>query len=70
MSTQEIKTKILKRIIEIDDINTLKQLDIILDTTDKNITKFLDFAFQKSQNNSFEETEDYTNYIKEWVKNM
>ena len=70
MGTQEIKTKILKRIVEIDDVNTLKQLDIILDTTNENISKFLDFAFEKLQNNNFEETEDYTNYIKEWVKNM
>jgi len=68
MSTLEIKNKIIKRIIEIDDIHMLKSLEILLNTSDDNISKFLNLAFEKNDNSN--ETEDFNSYIKEWVKNM
>jgi len=68
MSTLEIKNKIIKRIIEIDDIHMLKSLEILLNTSDENISKFLNLAFEKNDNSN--ETEDFNSYIKEWVKNM
>jgi hypothetical protein len=66
----QLKTKIIQRIIEIDDIELLKSIEYLIDTSDKNISKFLLFANKKLQQENANETEDFTAYIKEWVKNM
>ena len=68
MDSLQLKNKIIQRIIEIDDINLLKSIDVLFNTSDKNISKFLAFANEKLI--QADETEDFTNYIKEWVKNM
>ncbi|UMB60111.1 hypothetical protein MHL31_13620 [Lutibacter sp. A80] len=68
MDSLQLKNKIIERIIEIEDIKLLKSIDGLLNTSDKNISKFLAFANDKFSEAN--ETEDYTNYIKEWVKNM
>jgi len=70
MNNPQLKNKIIQRIIEIDDINLLKSIDLLFNTSDENISKFLNVAFEKKQDENSNETEDYTNYIKEWVKNM
>lgn len=68
MDSSQLKNKIIQRIIEINDVELLKAIDVLFDTSDKNISKFLAFANEKiSQAN---ETEDFTDYIKEWVKSM
>lgn len=68
MNAPELKTSIIKRIIEIDDTELLKSLEILFNTSDKNIAKFLELANEKLLQEN--ETEDFTAYIKEWVKNM
>ncbi len=68
MDSIQLKNKIIQRIIEIEDINLLKSIDVLLNASDKNISKFLTSANDKLSEAN--ETEDYTNYIKEWVKNM
>ena len=68
MDSLQLKNKIIQRIIEIDDINLLKSIDVLFNTSDKNISKFLAFANEKLMQT--DETEDFTDYIKEWVKNM
>jgi hypothetical protein len=68
MNAPELKKTIIKRIIEIDDIELLKSLEGFFNTSDKNISKFLELANEKLQQEN--ETEDFTAYIKEWVKNM
>ncbi len=70
MASLQLKNKIIQRIIEIDDVNLLKSIDLIFNTSDKNISKFLAFANEKLQNQDINETEDFTAYIKEWVKSM
>ncbi len=70
MDSLQLKNKIIQRIIEIDDVNLLKSIDLIFNTSDKNISKFLAFANEKLQNQDINETEDFTAYIKEWVKSM
>jgi len=70
MNTAGLKIKILERIIEIDDIELLKSLESLVNTSDKNILKFLELANEKLQQENENETEDFTAYIKEWVKNM
>lgn len=70
MNAPKLKIAIIKRIIEIDDIELLKYLEGLFNTTDKNISKFLLLANEKLQQENENETEDFTAYIKEWVKNM
>ncbi len=70
MNAPKLKIALLQRIIEIDDTELLKSLEGLLNTTDKNISKFLELANQKLQQEDENETEDFTAYIKEWVKNM
>ncbi|WP_372745746.1 hypothetical protein [Lutibacter sp.] len=70
MNSLELKNKIIERIIEIDDVNILQSIYILFNTSDKNIDKFLKFVFEKTQDDQLKETEDFTAYIKEWVKNM
>lgn len=70
MNTLQLKNKIIQRIIEIDDVQLLKVLEPIFNTSDKNILKFFTLADENLQNQCLNETEDFTSYIKEWVKNM
>jgi uncharacterized membrane protein YqhA len=70
MDTLQLKNKIIQRIIEIDDVKLLKSIQYIFNTSDKNISKFLTFSNEKLQNEHTNETEDFTTYIKEWVKSM
>jgi len=70
MNSLELKNKIIQRIIEIDDINLLKSMHLLFNTSDKNISKCLNFVFEKTSEDKLNETEDFTEYIKEWVKNM
>lgn len=70
MNTLQLKNKIIQRIIEIDDVQLLKAIEHIFNTSDKNILKFFALANENLQNQRLNETEDFTSYIKEWVKNM
>jgi len=70
MDALQLKNKIIQRIIEIDDLKLLKSIEYIFNTSDENISKFLAFTNEKIQNENFSETEDFTSYIKEWVKSM
>jgi len=68
--SQQLKNKIIQRIIEIDDTKLLKTIDAIFSSSDKNISKFLAFSNEKFQNQDINDVEDFTDYIKEWVKSM
>jgi hypothetical protein len=70
MNAPKLKIAIINRIIEIDDIELLKSIESLFNTSDKNISKFLELANEKLQQENENETEDFTAYIKEWVKNM
>ena len=68
MNSLELKNKIIQRIIEIDDVNLLESIDALFNDSDKNVLKFLILANDKFQQES--ETDNFSDYIKEWVKNM
>ncbi len=70
MDSLQLKNKIIQRIIEIDDVNLLKAIEYFFNTSDNNISKFISFVDEKVQQENLNETEDFTDYIKEWVKSM
>ncbi|MGV8945077.1 MAG: hypothetical protein ACOH1N_01490 [Lutibacter sp.] len=70
MNATGLKHKIIQRITEIEDVELLKSIDNLFNTSDENISKFLANVSEKFQNDDVNETEDFTGYIKEWVKNM
>lgn len=70
MNAPELKIALIKRIIEIDDLTLLKSLEGVFNTSDQNISKFLELANENLLQENENETEDFTAYIKEWVKNM
>jgi len=70
MKTQDLKNKIIARINQIDNEKTLSSIDVLLNSSNENIAKFLSISLEKMKDNTISETEDFTGYIKEWVKSM
>lgn len=70
MQDQVLKEKIIEKINEIEDVNILKSIEIIFNSSEEEIAKFLTFAIEQNKNINGDETVEYTDYIKEWVKNM
>lgn len=70
MDTLQLKNKIIQRIIEIDNKHLLVLLENFLNTSDENIEKLMQLLIDKINTDRLNETEDFTDYIKEWVKNM
>ena len=70
MQDQVLKEKIIERINQIEDVNILKSIEILFNSSEEEIAKFLTFAIEQNKNAEVSETSEYTDYIKEWVKNM
>jgi len=63
MEKDQLKENILERIDQIDDMNMLNAIHTILNKLDSGEIDFDDV-------NEALEKEDFSGYIKEWVKNM
>lgn len=63
MEKEELKKNILERINQIDDLNRLNAIQTILNTLENE-------QLSLDQVNNALETEDFSGYIKEWLKNM
>ena len=63
MEKEELKRNILERINQIDDINRLNAIQTILNTLENEQLSLEDI-------NNVLETEDFSGYIKEWLKSM
>lgn len=70
MDKLQLKDRIIARITEIDDVKLLRDLDTLLESSNDNIATVLSAVNNKLQHGYRKETEDFNNYIKEWVKNM
>ena len=70
MDTLQLKNKIIQRITQIEDINLLKSIESLFNTSDENISKLVSYMNEKLKHENSNETEDFTDYIKEWVKSM
>ncbi|MGV6846722.1 MAG: hypothetical protein ACWA42_11410 [Lutibacter sp.] len=69
MKTQMLKEEVIKKISEIQNDELLESLSKLLEMPTSNLSSFLKMANSKIQEN-YSETEDFTGYIKEWVKSM
>ncbi|MDX5583366.1 MAG: hypothetical protein QNK20_00350 [Aureibaculum sp.] len=63
MEKVELKKNILERINQIDDLNKLNAIQTILNTLENE-------QLSVDEVNNVLETEDFSGYIKEWLKNM
>ena len=63
MKKEELKKNILERIDQIDDLNRLNAIQTILNTLENE-------QLSLDEINNKLETEDFSGYIKEWLKNM
>jgi len=63
MEKVELKKNILERINQIDDLNKLNAIQTILNTLENE-------QLSIDEVNNVLETEDFSGYIKEWLKNM
>jgi hypothetical protein len=63
MEKVELKKNILERINQIDDLNKLNAIQTILNTLENE-------QLSVDEVNNILETEDFSGYIKEWLKNM
>ena len=63
MKKEKLKALLLERISKIDDINKLTALQSILNTLEND-------QLSLDEVNNALETEDFSGYIKEWLKNM
>jgi len=70
MDTAQLKHKIIERILDIEDENVLKSINTILESSNKSIVDIASIIFEKIQNEDVSEVDNYSEYIKEWVKNM
>jgi len=70
MNTQELRREIVEKINQISEVEVLNSISSLLNMSNVNLSKFLTFANEKIQGEHFSETEDFSGYIKEWVKSM
>ncbi|MDH5413997.1 MAG: hypothetical protein OEW87_07660 [Flavobacteriaceae bacterium] len=63
MEKEELKKNILERVNQIDDLNRLNAIQTILNTLENE-------QLSLDEVNNALETEDFSGYIKEWLKNM
>ena len=70
MDTAQVKHKIIERILQIEDIQILNSLNTILNSSNKNIIGIASIISEKIHNEDVSEVDNYSDYIKEWVKNM
>ncbi len=72
MNNVEIKLELIKKITQIEDMNLLERLKAFLNTSGTLYNNKLNETPSLSNNKEreFNDKEDFTDYIKEWVKEM
>lgn len=72
MNTLELKLNLIKRITQIEDANVLQRMQAFLNTSGSLYNDTLNEipSLRNNKNEEFNDKEDFTDYIKEWVKDM
>jgi len=69
MTSNDLKNNILQKIGQIEDETLLQYIQDFLDASDKYYTK-KNKRFELTDDNQNNDTVDFTDYIKEWLKDM
>ena len=69
MTSKDLKNNILQKIGQIEDETLLQYIQDFLDASDKYYTK-KNQRFELADDNQNNDTVDFTDYIKEWLKDM
>ena len=72
MDAQQLKLNLIKHITQIDDINLLQRMQAFLNTSGSLYNEKLNEipSLRNNKDQEFNDKEDFTDYIKEWVKDM
>ena len=68
MNTLQIKLNLIKQITQIEDPILLERLQAFLNTSGSLYNENL--SLRNNKETDFNDKEDFTDYIKEWVKDM
>lgn len=72
MNALELKLKLIKHITQIEDLSLLQRMQAFLNTSGTLYNEKLNEipSLRNNKDTEFNDKEDFTDYIKEWVKDM
>jgi hypothetical protein len=72
MDIRELKLNLITHIAKIEDVNLLQRLQAFLNTSGSLYNEKLNEipSLRNNKDQEFNDKEDFTDYIKEWVKDM
>lgn len=72
MDIQQLKLNLITHITQIEDINLLQRMQAFLNTSGSLYNEKLNEipSLRNNKIQEFNDKEDFTDYIKEWVKDM
>lgn len=72
MSALQLKLNLIKHITQIEDVNLLQRMQSFINTSGSLYNDKLNEipSLRNNKNKEFNDKEDFTGYIKEWVKDM
>lgn len=72
MDVQQLKLNLITHITQIEDINLLQRMQAFLNTSGSLYNEKLNEipSLRNNKIQEFNDKEDFTDYIKEWVKDM
>ena len=72
MNVLELKLNLIAHITKIEDVNLLQRLQAFLNTSGSLYNEKLNEipSLRNNKDQEFNDKEDFTDYIKEWVKDM
>ncbi len=72
MNALELKLKLIQHIAEIEDVHLLQRMQAFLNTSGTLYNKKINEipSLRNNKESAFNDKEDFTGYIKEWVKEM
>jgi hypothetical protein len=72
MNVQQLKLNLITHITQIEDISLLQRMQAFLNTSGSLYNEKLNEipSLRNNKDQEFNDKEDFTDYIKEWVKDM
>ena len=72
MNALQTKLNLIKQITQIEDVKLLEKLQVFLNTSGSLYNEKINEnpSLRNNKEDDFNDKEDFTDYIKEWVKDM